>query len=182
MHKDTNLCSLCSSVISNKKDGPMSKIILKLGDDVSTDLIYPPLHGHRLARGDAAARLCRSAGQPALAGRGNLSGQLVVGGKNFGCGSSREQAASCLKGWGLRLVASSYARIFLQNAVNLGLEIVICPELQAEQGDELEIAGGVVINLTTGQRFAITPLPSACQAIIDAGGLIPYTRQLLVSD
>jgi 3-isopropylmalate/(R)-2-methylmalate dehydratase small subunit len=161
----------------------MSEVILKLGDDVSTDLIYPgrfmatvlPTETPQHAFADLPVN-------PRLRAGEIPPGSFVVGGKNFGCGSSREQAASCLKGWGLRVVADGFARIFLQNAVNLGLEIVICPELQAEQGDELEIVGSEVMNHNTGRRFAITPLPKARQAIIDAGGLIPYTRQLLVSD
>jgi 3-isopropylmalate/(R)-2-methylmalate dehydratase small subunit len=109
-------------------------------------------------------------------------GSIVVAGKNFGCGSSREQAASCLKGWELHIVARGFARIFLQNAVNLGLDLVICPEIEAGEGDELDIEEREVVNRGNGQHFAITPMPRARQAIIDAGGLIPYTRKLLLEE
>ena len=71
-----------------------------------------------------------------------------MAGKNFGCGSSREQAASCLKGPELVIVAKHFARIFLQNSINLGLRTVICPDIEAEEGDELEVQADKVVNLT----------------------------------
>ena len=108
------------------------------------------------------------------------AGSLIVAGENFGCGSSREQAASCLQGSNLVVVARHFARIFLQNSINLGLRTVICPDLQAEEGDELEVTGDQVINLTREESHAIVPLPRSRQAIIDAGGLIAYTRQRLL--
>ena len=104
---------------------------------------------------------------------------MIVAGKNFGCGSSREQAASCLKGPELVVVARHFARIFLQNSINLGLRTVICPAIEAEVGDELEVTEDKVLNKTSGKEFDIVPLPAARQAIIDAGGLIAFTRQLL---
>ncbi len=82
-------------------------------------------------------------------------GSVIVAGKNFGCGSSREQAASCLKGHELTIVARGFARIFLQNAINLGLRIVTAPDLQAEEGDELEVGAEAVANATRGVRFAV---------------------------
>jgi 3-isopropylmalate/(R)-2-methylmalate dehydratase small subunit len=107
-------------------------------------------------------------------------GSFIVAGDNFGCGSSREQAASCIKGYGLIVVARNFARIFLQNSINVGLQMIICPGIEAEEGHELEIRDNMVWNLTAGKSFAIEPLPKARQAIIDAGGLIPYTRRLLL--
>ena len=77
-------------------------------------------------------------------------------------------------------MAKHFARIFLQNSINLGLNTIICPDFEAEEGDEIEIQSGKVINLTQEKSFDIVPLPKARQAIIDAGGLIPYTRQLLI--
>jgi len=108
------------------------------------------------------------------------SGSVIVGGNNFGCGSSREQAVSTLKGHQLIIVARGFARIFLQNGINLGLQTVTCPDLEASEGDELEITENEVLNKNTGKRFAVIPLPRARQAIIDAGGLIAYTRKLLL--
>jgi 3-isopropylmalate dehydratase small subunit len=108
------------------------------------------------------------------------SGSVIVAGKNFGCGSSREQAVSTLRGYELTIVASGIARIFLQNSVNLGLNVVTAPGLEAAVGDELQIGAHSVINRTTGETFEVVPLPQARQAVIDAGGLIPYTRRRLL--
>ena len=74
----------------------------------------------------------------------------------------------------------SLPRIFLQNAINLGLKMVICPDIEANEGDELEFSVDQVINKTSGKSFAIVALPKARQVIIDAGGLIPFTRKLLI--
>jgi 3-isopropylmalate/(R)-2-methylmalate dehydratase small subunit len=159
----------------------MSKVVLKLGDDISTDIIYPgrfmatvlPGETPQYAFADQAGFNAR------LRGKEIPPGSVIVAGKNFGCGSSREQAASCLKGAELVVVARDFARIFLQNSINLGLRTVICPGIEADEGDELEILPDRVINQTRGVSFAVTPLPKARQAVIDAGGLIQYTRQRL---
>jgi 3-isopropylmalate/(R)-2-methylmalate dehydratase small subunit len=160
----------------------MSTVILKLDDDVSTDAIYPgrymatvlPSETPQYAFADIAAFNSK-----VTAGR-VPRGSVIVAGQNFGCGSSREQAASCLKGHELTVVARGFARIFLQNAINLGLRTVICPAVEAGEGDELEILAMEVVNHTAGRRFPIVPLPPARQAIVEAGGLIPYARQLLM--
>ena len=124
------------------------------------------------------------ANDPALNAKLNAKevppGSVLVGGTNFGCGSSREQAVSCLKGWELTIVASDVARIFLQNAINLGLRTIICPGIEASEGDELDFTATEVVNKTTGKSFPIVPLPKARQDIIDAGGLIAYTRKRLL--
>jgi 3-isopropylmalate/(R)-2-methylmalate dehydratase small subunit len=116
-----------------------------------------------------------------LKGGGAPAGSVIVAGKNFGCGSSREQACSCLKGHELTVVARGFARIFLQNSINLGLDLVTAPDVEAAEGDELEVTPDEVINRTTGHKYATVPLPAARQAIIDAGGLIAYTRRRLVA-
>ena len=160
----------------------MAKVVLKVGDDISTDIIYP---GRYMATvlpeetpqyafvdiSDFNARLKEGEIPP---------GSVIVAGKNFGCGSSREQAASCLKGPELIIVARHFARIFLQNSINLGLHTVICPDLEAEVGDEIEVTDDRVFNRTSGKAFGVIPLPEARQAIINAGGLIPFTRQRLL--
>jgi 3-isopropylmalate dehydratase small subunit len=107
------------------------------------------------------------------------AGSVIVAGKNFGCGSSREQACSCLKGYELVIVASGFARIFLQNSVNLGLRLITAPGVEAHEGDELELRDDVVVNTTSGRSFPVIPLPPARQQIVDAGGLIAYTRTRL---
>lgn len=160
----------------------MAQVIAALGDDVSTDVIYP---GRFMA-----TVLPSETPQHAFADDAELNGRLRAGqvpagaviaaGKNFGCGSSREQACSCLKGHELTIVARGFARIFQQNAVNLGLRLVTAPELEARPGDELEVAPDAVVNRTSGRSFPVVPLPKARQAIVDAGGLIPYTRKRLL--
>jgi 3-isopropylmalate/(R)-2-methylmalate dehydratase small subunit len=102
----------------------------------------------------------------------------IVAGENFGCGSSREQAVSALTGNSVVVVAKSFARIFKQNAVNLGLKIVTCPDIEASVGDKLDISS-TVKNLNTGKEFKTVPLPKSAQAVLDAGGLIPYTKNRL---
>jgi 3-isopropylmalate/(R)-2-methylmalate dehydratase small subunit len=104
-------------------------------------------------------------------------GSVIVAGKNFGCGSSREQACSCLKGYELTIVARGFARIFLQNSINLGLNLVTSPDLEAREGDDLDVMPDKVVNRATGNSFSVVPLPKARQAIIDAGGLVAYTRR-----
>jgi 3-isopropylmalate dehydratase small subunit len=108
------------------------------------------------------------------------AGSVILAGRNFGCGSSREQAVSTLKGHELTIVAWDFARIFLQNAINLGLRVVAAPGVGGTVGDELEITAEAVINRRTGERFPLQQLPRARQAIMDAGGLIPYTRTRLL--
>ena len=102
---------------------------------------------------------------------------ILLARNNFGCGSSREQAASTLKGHELIIVARDFARIFLQNSINLGLRTVICPDIEADLGDDLEVKADKVINKTTGKEFKIVPHAKTQQELIEAGGLIPYTRQ-----
>jgi 3-isopropylmalate/(R)-2-methylmalate dehydratase small subunit len=79
------------------------------------------------------------------------------------------------------VVARSIARIFLQNSINLGLQVVICPGFEASEGDELELTADKVINRTTGRSFEQVQLPAARKGIMDAGGLIPYTRARLMA-
>jgi 3-isopropylmalate/(R)-2-methylmalate dehydratase small subunit len=159
----------------------MPQVVATFGDDVSTDAIYPgrfmatvlPSETGQHAFADEAALNAR------LKARQVPAGSVLVAGRNFGCGSSREQAASCLKGHELVVVAQGFARIFLQNAINVGLRVVVAPEIEASVGDELEVEAQHVLNRTTGARFEIVALPRARQAIIEAGGLIAYTRQRL---
>lgn len=159
----------------------MAKVVLKLGDDISTDLIYPGRYMATVLPTEtpqyAFADLAEFNGK--LKAKQIPAGGIIVGGSNFGCGSSREQAVSTLKGHDLIIVARGFARIFLQNGINLGLRTIICPEIQASEGDALEITECEVINTSIGTRFRTEPLPKARQAIIDAGGLIPYTRKRL---
>ncbi len=161
----------------------MPTVIYQVGDDISTDVIYPgrfmatvlPTETPALAFADDAAFNSK------LKAKQIPPGSVLVGGQNFGCGSSREQAVSCLKGHDLIVVAKSFARIFLQNSINLGLHVVSCPTLEANVGDELEIGPTAVGNKTTGREFFVISLPQSRQAIMEAGGLIAYTRQRMLA-
>ena len=161
----------------------MATVVIKLEDDISTDVIYPgrymatvlPTETPQFAFADMTEfnRKLKSKQVP--------PGSVIIGGKNFGCGSSREQAVSALKGHDLVIIAPGFARIFLQNGINLGLRTIVCPDIQASEGDEIQIADTEVVNVTTGKRFQTVPLPQSRQAIIDAGGLIAYTRKRLMA-
>ena len=161
----------------------MPKVILKLGDDVSTDIIYPgrfmatvlPTETPQFAFADDSQFNAK------LKAKEVSPGSIIAAGKNFGCGSSREQAVSCLKGHELTIIARSFARIFLQNSINLGLRTLVCPGLEASEADDLQLSETLIQNETTGRLFAIVPLPKSRQAIIDAGGLIAYTRKRLLA-
>lgn len=160
----------------------MAKVVYKFGEDISTDIIYP---GRFMA-----TVLPTETPQYAFADNKDLNskllsgeipkGSIIIAGKNFGCGSSREQAVSTIKGHELIIIAKNFARIFLQNSVNLGLNTITCPDIEADIDDELEIEHNKVINKTKGKEFDIIPHPPARQAIIDAGGLINFTRKKLL--
>jgi 3-isopropylmalate/(R)-2-methylmalate dehydratase small subunit len=146
------------------------------GDDVSTDHIIPGKYYH--LRGDLAA-LARHAledADPEFA-EGAEPGVIVVAGKNFGQGSSREHAALVLRERGvLAVLAQSMARIFYRNAVNVGLPPVICDTSAITMGDqlELELGTGTVRNLTTDTKMSFEPLPPVMRAILADGGLVPH--------
>lgn len=160
----------------------MPTVVLKLNDDVSTDVIYPgrymatvlPTETPQFAFADQTAFNAKlRAGQIPR-------GSVIVAGKNFGCGSSREQAVSALKGHELIIIARGFARIFMQNSINLGLRLIEAPDVEASEGDVMEIGPGAVTNTTTGKAFTVVPLPDARRAIVEAGGLIPFTRRRIV--
>ncbi len=160
----------------------MATVVFVCGDDISTDVIYPgrfmatvlPSETPQFAFADNTEL------NAMLKGGRVQPGSVLVGGKNFGCGSSREQAVSTLKGYDLTIVAESFARIFLQNSINLGLRLITAPGFHANAGDDIEIGEATVTNRTSGGSAEIVQLPAARKAIIDAGGLIPYTRKLML--
>lgn len=164
----------------------MATVIYKLEDDISTDIIYPgrymatvlPSETPQFAFVDISEL---NAMLNAMLNEGNPSEErIIIAGDNFGCGSSREQAVSTLKGHEVIIIAKHFARIFLQNSINLGLRTIICPDIEAETGDEIEVTDSKVINRTQGKEFAIKAMPESKKAVVDAGGLIPYTRKILV--
>ncbi len=109
------------------------------------------------------------------------NGDIIVADENFGCGSSREHAPRALLGKGISaVIAKSFARIFFRNSINIGLPVIEA-DVEAKDWDELEIdfKRGVVKNLTTGKEFHFKPLPEFLLKIIEAGGLVEYTKREL---
>jgi 3-isopropylmalate dehydratase small subunit len=152
----------------------------KFGADVDTDAIIPARYLNTTDPAVLAAH-CMEDADPAFAGRVR-PGDVMVAGKNFGCGSSREHAPIAIKAAGVGcVIAHSFARIFYRNAFNMGLPILECPEAAEgiEAGSEVEIDfdAGTINNLTRGRSYQAQPIPPFMQRLIAAGGLIPYVRQ-----
>jgi 3-isopropylmalate/(R)-2-methylmalate dehydratase small subunit len=110
-----------------------------------------------------------------------MSGDVIVGGQNFGCGSSREHAPIAIKGSQAKcVVAASFARIFFRNAINIGLPILECPEAAADitEGDDVEVnlATGEIFNRTNGNGYRARPLPKFVLRIAEAGGIVNFLK------
>jgi len=154
----------------------------KYGDNVDTDAIIPARYLN-VSTPEELARHCMEDIDTSFAGAVQ-PGDIVVGGENFGCGSSREHAPLALKGAGVScVVAKSFARIFYRNAINIGLPILECRQAveETERKDELTVnlKTGAITNGHTGRTYQTTPLPDFIMQIVDAGGLVPYTRRKL---
>lgn len=154
----------------------------RFGDDIDTDVIVPGRF-LTLTGPDEIARHVFSGIDPGFAGRVQ-PGDIVVAGRNFGCGSSREHAVLGLKAAGIAcVVAASFARIFYRNAVNLGLPIVICPQAAraAQTGDRLRVDTDRGVVELGSHRWRVTPFPSSVEELIQAGGLVPWVQAELRS-
>lgn len=156
--------------------------VLKYGDHVDTDVIIAARY---LNTTDPAelAKFCMADAGDNFVGRVR-AGDFLVAGENFGCGSSREHAPIAIKACGVSAVlAKSFARIFFRNAINVGLPILESPEAagDAENGDELEVdlATGVIRNLTKGKTYQAEPFPDFLNDIIQVGGLVNYVKAQL---
>ncbi|MBE0467272.1 MAG: 3-isopropylmalate dehydratase small subunit [Candidatus Desulforudis sp.] len=150
------------------------------GDNIDTDVIIPARY---LNTSDTAelAKHCMEDADPDFAGEVQ-AGDIIVGGNNFGCGSSREHAPLSIKGAGVSyVIARTFARIFYRNAFNIGLPILECSAAVdgIGPGDQVVVdaATGRIKNLTTGEEFAAKPIPPFMQEIIAAGGLIAHVRR-----
>ncbi len=149
----------------------------KFGNNIDTDVIIPARYLNTTDP-EELAKHCMEDADPTFASKVN-KGDIIVAGRNFGCGSSREHAPIAIKACGIScVIAESFARIFYRNAFNTGLLILECPEAarETETGDELEVypEEGKIVNLTKKKEYYTKPLPEFMKKILSAGGLIPY--------
>ena len=155
-------------------------IAWKFGDNINTDLIIAGKYKLRLTDLDELSKHALEAVKPDFA-TGVQKGDFVVAGRNFGCGSSREQAPLVLKHLGISaVIASSFARIFFRNAINIGLPAVECEEAdEIEPGDRLEIdlTKGYIRNLSKGKAYAFKTMPPQLMKILSEGGLVNYVKK-----
>jgi 3-isopropylmalate/(R)-2-methylmalate dehydratase small subunit len=158
--------------------------VWKYGDDVNTDVLFPGRYTYTVTDPAEIAAHALEDLDPAFA-KNVKPGDVVVAGKNFGCGSSREQAALGLKYAGVAaVVAASFARLFFRNAINAGLPTVACPAAVAHiaAGDEIAIdfeAGA--LTAADGSHYEFAPLPPGVLGILEAGGLVPYVKKELAA-
>lgn len=155
--------------------------VWKYGDDISTDLIIPGKYKFRITDLNELAKHAMEGADPAFSEKVN-PGDIIVAGKNFGCGSSREHAPLVLKQVGVgAVVAKTFARIFLRNAINIGLPIVECEEAfdKTKTGDllEIDLEKGNLKSITSGTQFTIKPTPKFLLQILKDGGLVKHFKK-----
>ena len=151
----------------------------KFSDDVSTDLICPGRYFHLRSNLPELAKHVLEDADPQFAQKMS-KGDIVVAGRNFGCGSSREHAPTIMKLAGVSVVlAKSFARIFYRNGINVGLPLLECDTERIDEGDELEVdlATGIITNKTKGIELSSQPLSGAMIRILNDGGLVPHIRK-----
>mgnify|MGYP001824597817 CR=1 FL=1 len=148
------------------------------GDNIDTDLLAPGAY-MKASLSELASHCLEAIDQDFAAQV--TAGDIVIGGDAFGIGSSREQAAQALVELGVAaVVAKSFARIFYRNALNLGLPVLFCPQINGiKKGDKVSVdpVAGKVINLSKGQSFDCEPIPPELMTIVNAGGLMPYLKE-----
>lgn len=149
--------------------------VIKYGDNVDTDVIIPARYLNTIDKKELASH-CMEDLDTTFVSRVK-TGDIMVAGYNFGCGSSREHAPIAIKESGIALViAKSFARIFYRNSINIGLPIVECEKAvdAINEGNELKVDldSGIIENLTTGEKYETAPFPPFIQSIIKSGGLV----------
>lgn len=154
--------------------------VIKYGDNVDTDVIIPARYLNTIDKKELASH-CMEDLDTTFTSRVK-PGDIMVGGENFGCGSSREHAPIAIKASGIQLViADSFARIFYRNSIDIGLPIIECPAAAKaiRDGDEVAVNldTGVIEDKTTGESFTAAPFPSFIQKIIAVGGIENFVRE-----
>ena len=153
--------------------------VFKYGDNVDTDVIIPARYLNAPSP-EELAKHCMEDIDASFATTVK-PGDIMVGGANFGCGSSREHAPISIRACGVRcVIAASFARIFYRNAINIGFPILECPEAAAaiQNGDTVSVdfATGKIIDNTTGETFQAVALPPFIEKIVEHNGLLPYLK------
>ena len=156
--------------------------VYKYGDNVDTDVIIPARYLNAPSP-DELAKHCMEDIDASFATKVQ-PGDIIVGGANFGCGSSREHAPISIRACGVRcVIAASFARIFYRNSINIGFPILECPEAAAaiQNGDTVSVDfdSGLIRDETTGAEFRATALPPFIGRIVEDGGLLPYLKARL---
>lgn len=151
------------------------------GDSINTDVIFPGKYTYTVTEPAEMAAHAMEDLDPEFSAKAR-KGDFIVAGRNFGCGSSREQAATCLVEIGVRaVVAKSFARIYFRNAINLGLPVIVCPEaVDAANSDSkmsADFEKGII--QVDGKEFAYSPFPEQVREILLAGGLLNYAKAKL---
>jgi 3-isopropylmalate dehydratase small subunit len=159
--------------------------VWRFGNDIDTDLIIPARYLNTSDPRELAAH-CMEDADPTFSGKVE-AGDIIVAGKNFGCGSSREHAPIAIKAAGVAcVIGATFARIFYRNALNIGLPILESLEASEEIGEgdriEVELESGMIRNLTTGKSYSAKPFPPFMRELIEAGGLISYVRKQLAEN
>jgi 3-isopropylmalate/(R)-2-methylmalate dehydratase small subunit len=152
--------------------------VWKYSDDVNTDVIFPGKYTYSISDPKEMAQHALEDLDPNFV-RNVQPGDIIVAGKNWGCGSSREQAVTCLKEIGVgAIVARSFARIYFRNCINQALPIVTCDAVDVVQaGQEISIDFEAGTVTTPGGTYTFPPLAPEVMEILEAGGLIPYVRK-----
>ncbi|MBO8436068.1 MAG: 3-isopropylmalate dehydratase small subunit [Spirochaetes bacterium] len=154
--------------------------VFRYGDNVDTDVIIPARYLNTSDKKELASHCMEDIDSSFV--KNVQRGDIIVAGKNFGCGSSREHAPIAIKEAGVScVIATTFARIFYRNSINIGLPILECPEASEEikAGDKVSVdfSSGVIVDETTGKKYQAEPFPPFMQRLIEAGGLIPYIKE-----
>ncbi len=156
----------------------------KYGDDINTDVIFPGKYTYTITDPKEMAEHALEDLDSEFASQVNMN-DVIIAGENFGCGSSREQAATCLKYAGIgAVIAKSFSRIFFRNAINQALPVIDCKDAvdYIKSGDEVKIDFEKGELLWKEKTFAFKPLPAEILDIFNDGGLIPHTKKLLMTE
>ena len=154
--------------------------VIKYGDHVDTDVIIPARYLNTTDHAELASHCMEDIDKDFKAK--SQTRKIIVAGRNFGCGSSREHAPIAIKASGISVViADSFARIFYRNSIDIGLPIIECPAAAAAiaDGDEVSVDmdSGVICDVTTGEAFTAAPLPPFVQEIVRCGGIANYVKK-----